>query len=40
MCIRDSPYIVYNDLPKIENLRTLFPEAFQANPALVFKPKS
>ncbi|MFK3963163.1 peptide-methionine (S)-S-oxide reductase MsrA [Ensifer adhaerens] len=34
------PYIVYNDLPKIENLRTLFPEAFHANPVLVFKPKS
>lgn len=34
------PYIVYNDLPKIENLRTLFPDAFQANPVLVFKAKS
>ncbi|NUS70753.1 MAG: peptide-methionine (S)-S-oxide reductase MsrA [Ensifer adhaerens] len=34
------PYIVYNDLPKIENLRTLFPEAFRTNPVLVFKAKS
>ncbi|HEV7321871.1 MAG TPA: peptide-methionine (S)-S-oxide reductase MsrA [Ensifer sp.] len=34
------PYIVYNDLPKIENLRTLFPGAFRANPVLVFKAKS
>ncbi|WP_432704677.1 peptide-methionine (S)-S-oxide reductase MsrA [Ensifer sesbaniae] len=34
------PYIVYNDLPKIENLRALFPQAFRADPALVFKAKS
>ncbi|OCP02544.1 MULTISPECIES: peptide-methionine (S)-S-oxide reductase MsrA [unclassified Ensifer] len=34
------PYIVYNDLPKIENLRALFPQAFRANPVLVFKAKS
>ncbi|MEI2299637.1 peptide-methionine (S)-S-oxide reductase MsrA [Ensifer sp. MJa1] len=34
------PYIVYNDLPKIENLRALFPAAFRANPVLVFKAKS
>jgi peptide-methionine (S)-S-oxide reductase len=29
------PYIVYNDLPKIENLRRLFPEAYRADPVLV-----
>ncbi|WP_104662973.1 peptide-methionine (S)-S-oxide reductase MsrA [Ensifer adhaerens] len=34
------PYIVYNDLPKIENLRALFPKSFRANPVLVFKAKS
>lgn len=34
------PYIVYNDMPKIENLRNLFPQSFRANPALVFKAKS
>lgn len=34
------PYIVYNDMPKIENLRVLFPQAFRANPVLVFKAKS
>ncbi|WP_425984953.1 peptide-methionine (S)-S-oxide reductase MsrA [Ensifer sp. R-19] len=33
-------YIVYNDMPKIENLRVLFPQAFRANPVLVFKAKS
>jgi peptide-methionine (S)-S-oxide reductase len=34
------PYIVYNDLPKIDNLKALFPQAFRANPVLVFKAKS
>ncbi len=34
------PYIVYNDMPKIENLRALFPQAFRVNPVLVFKAKS
>jgi len=29
------PYIVYNDLPKIDNLKRLFPDAYRANPALV-----
>ncbi|PYR94211.1 MAG: peptide-methionine (S)-S-oxide reductase [Acidobacteria bacterium] len=29
------PYIVYNDLPKIENLKRLFPELYRANPVLV-----
>ncbi len=34
------PYIVYNDMPKIENLHKLFPQSFRTNPALVFKAKS
>jgi peptide-methionine (S)-S-oxide reductase len=29
------PYIVVNDLPKVENLKRLFPEAFRAEPVLV-----
>lgn len=29
------PYIVINDLPKIENLKRLFPESYRADPALV-----
>jgi peptide-methionine (S)-S-oxide reductase len=29
------PYIVYNDLPKVENLRRLFPNLFRATPVLV-----
>jgi peptide-methionine (S)-S-oxide reductase len=29
------PYIVINDLPKVENLRRLFPENFRAHAALV-----
>jgi len=29
------PYIVINDLPKIENLRRLFPDYHRATPALV-----
>jgi peptide-methionine (S)-S-oxide reductase len=29
------PYIVYNDLPKIENLKRLFPDLFRATPVLV-----
>ncbi len=29
------PYIVYNDLPKIENLKKLFPDLYRAEPALV-----
>jgi peptide-methionine (S)-S-oxide reductase len=31
-----SPYIVVNDLPKIESLRKLFPDLYRATPALVF----
>ncbi|CAH1656548.1 MULTISPECIES: peptide-methionine (S)-S-oxide reductase MsrA [unclassified Chelatococcus] len=30
-----SPYIVYNDLPKIENLKKLFSDRYRATPALV-----
>ncbi|HLY54308.1 MAG TPA: peptide-methionine (S)-S-oxide reductase MsrA [Stellaceae bacterium] len=29
------PYIVYNDLPKIENLRRIAPELYRADPVLV-----
>lgn len=29
------PYIVYNDLPKIDNLKRLFPDLYQDNPVLV-----
>ena len=31
----DYPYIVYNDLPKIENLKRLFPSLYQDDLALV-----
>ncbi|HRO11968.1 MAG TPA: peptide-methionine (S)-S-oxide reductase MsrA [Amaricoccus sp.] len=30
-----APYIVYNDLPKVENLERLFPEVWRADPVLV-----
>ena len=29
------PYIAINDLPKIENLKRLFPELYRADPVLV-----
>ncbi len=29
------PYIVYNDLPKIDNLKKLFPQVYRADPVLV-----
>jgi peptide-methionine (S)-S-oxide reductase len=29
------PYIVYNDLPKIANLKRLFPDLYRADPVLV-----
>ena len=29
------PYIVFNDLPKVENLKRLFPAAYRADPVLV-----
>ena len=31
----DYPYIVYNDLPKIERLRTIMPDVYRDDPALV-----
>jgi peptide-methionine (S)-S-oxide reductase len=31
----DNPYIAYNDLPKLETLRRLFPELYASTPALV-----
>jgi peptide-methionine (S)-S-oxide reductase len=31
----NSPYIAYNDLPKVENLRRVFPEKFSDRPVLV-----
>ncbi|MBB4193809.1 peptide-methionine (S)-S-oxide reductase [Rhizobium aethiopicum] len=33
------PYIVYNDLPKIENLKSLFPADYRSQPVLVGKTK-
>jgi peptide-methionine (S)-S-oxide reductase len=29
------PYIVFNDLPKVENLKRIFPDLYRADPALV-----
>ncbi len=29
------PYIVINDLPKIENLKRLFPDLYRATPVLI-----
>ena len=29
------PYIIYNDLPKVENLKKLFPKIYQQKPVLV-----
>jgi peptide-methionine (S)-S-oxide reductase len=31
----DYPYIVYNDLPKIENLKKIFPDMYRKEPVLV-----
>jgi peptide-methionine (S)-S-oxide reductase len=31
----NQPYIVYNDLPKIENLKRLFPDLYRSTPKLV-----
>jgi peptide-methionine (S)-S-oxide reductase len=30
-----QPYIVYNDLPKLEDLKRLFPDTYRADPVLV-----
>ena len=32
-----QPYIVFNDLPKVENLQRLFPASWRADPVLVAK---
>ena len=32
-----QPYIVINDLPKVANLKRMFPDAYRAEPALVAK---
>jgi peptide-methionine (S)-S-oxide reductase len=34
------PYIVYNDLPKIDNLKQLFPQLYSEKPVLVSEAKS
>src|SRR5436305_3081135 len=31
----NQPYIVYNDLPKVDNLKRLFPDLYRATPKLV-----
>jgi peptide-methionine (S)-S-oxide reductase len=35
----DYPYIVYNDLPKIANLKTMFPDLYRDKPVLVMATK-
>ena len=35
-----APYIVYNDLPKIENLKQIFPGLYRDRPVLVSEAKS
>jgi peptide-methionine (S)-S-oxide reductase len=35
-----DPYIVFNDLPKVEDLQRLFPNAYQADPVLVAAARS
>lgn len=34
-----QPYIVYNDLPKIDNLKRLFPDLYREDPVLVSEAK-
>lgn len=31
----DHPYIVFNDLPKVDNLKRVFPDSYRAKPVLV-----
>src|SRR5262249_22697001 len=31
----DNPYIVFNDLPKLDELKRFFPDLYRADPALV-----
>ena len=35
-----QPYIVFNDLPKVENLKRLFPDLYRAEPQLVTANRS
>jgi peptide-methionine (S)-S-oxide reductase len=35
-----DPYIVYNDLPKIEDLKRVFPDTYRADPVLVAAARS
>jgi len=35
----DNPYIAFNDLPKIANLKTVFPAAYRSEPVLVSLPR-
>jgi peptide-methionine (S)-S-oxide reductase len=35
-----QPYIVYNDLPKIEDLKRVFPDTYRADPVLVAAARS
>jgi peptide-methionine (S)-S-oxide reductase len=35
----DYPYIVYNDLPKVANLKTMFPHLYRDKPVLVMATK-
>jgi peptide-methionine (S)-S-oxide reductase len=34
------PYIVFNDLPKVENLKNMFPDSYRAEPVLVSAGRS
>jgi peptide-methionine (S)-S-oxide reductase len=34
------PYIVYNDLPKVESLKRLFPAVYRAKPVLVSEARA
>ncbi len=36
----DYPYIVYNDLPKIANLKRIFPDRYRSDPVLVSEAKA
>jgi peptide-methionine (S)-S-oxide reductase len=36
----NQPYIVYNDLPKIDNLKRIFPDRYRTKPALVSEARA
>ncbi|MNT72922.1 methionine sulfoxide reductase A [compost metagenome] len=36
----NQPYIAINDLPKIDDLKKLFPESYKATPSLVRAAKA